>query len=247
MLVLKVIGLSLGVIGVAALWYLVLRLAVMLFRRASPPADSRKAESTLGSRADSQSCMQERERLLDDFLVAAEDWKLWECKQPQSAAEAEKMDLAWQHYISSFDSYCAAGTRIDPATEQEVLRVWRGASPRSWYNRPELARRRNRIRARLPITLLIESQDQKISYKTSTIDFSPLGIRVQAKIHLRPGQCASVIPGDHPGESIRTIVVWVGPEGSALEGEVGLRFLDHLPSATETEPPKVQPVENRAG
>ena len=64
-----------------------------------------------------------------------------------------------------------------------------------------------------------------IKHTVSTVDLSNNGVRVFAKASLLPGQAVAIATGlgvEHP---LRGHVVWIGPAGTPLEGQVGIEFV----------------------
>jgi|GEM_PF-1746995 len=78
------------------------------------------------------------------------------------------------------------------------------------------------------VTLVVESDRERISHGAYGIDLSTLGIRVRAGVDLLPGQLVTVIPSEGAGHAVPSRVVWVGEEGSQRAGEAGIAFLEPL-------------------
>ncbi len=96
--------------------------------------------------------------------------------------------------------------------------------------------RSKRIPRRTSVPLLIEVEGQKIKHSANMVDFSELGIRIEASTTLTPGQTVQVILGTEP-DHVYTVpgrVVWAGEHGSKLEGQAGLEFLRPLGIPTDT-------------
>ncbi len=95
-----------------------------------------------------------------------------------------------------------------------------------------IARRSERISVSIPIKLVVDSQGRKVEQQARTIDFSQLGVRVQSKALLTPGQTVEIIPNEEPRYVVPGRVVWVGKAGSQQYSHAGLEFLSPLPSPT---------------
>jgi hypothetical protein len=86
-------------------------------------------------------------------------------------------------------------------------------------------RRHDRIYARIPVTLQLDSDGQNESHETYTVDLSQRGLRVQTDFPLWPGQGVKVMPRKPAGPAITTKVVWVHASHSERSGQAGLLFL----------------------
>ncbi len=95
-----------------------------------------------------------------------------------------------------------------------------------------IARRSERISVGIPLKLLVESQGRKVEQDARTVDFSQLGVRVQSRAVLTPGQTVEIIPNEEPRYLLPSRVVWVGKAGSQRYTQAGLEFLCPLPSPT---------------
>ena len=91
-----------------------------------------------------------------------------------------------------------------------------------------LPRRSDRIFVRLPITLLVDSQNERIAQDAFTVDLSQLGVRVRTDLSLSPGQPVEIFPNRGLKYPIPSRVVWVGETGAQQHGEAGLEFLRPL-------------------
>ena len=58
------------------------------------------------------------------------------------------------------------------------------------------------------------------------LDSSPEGFRLAGISRLKRGQIVEIIPDADPLNASRCSVIWIGKQGSSLEGQVGLRLLD---------------------
>ena len=87
-------------------------------------------------------------------------------------------------------------------------------------------RRSERIHVRMAVALCIDSNGQKNEQAVSTVDLSNNGVRVYAKTRPRPGQPVAITTNSGHASSLRGRVVWIGPSGTSLEGQVGIEFLD---------------------
>ncbi len=88
-----------------------------------------------------------------------------------------------------------------------------------------LPRRSDRIFVRLPITLLVDSETEKIAQDAFTVDLSQLGVRVRTELALSPGQAVDVFPNRGLRHPIPSRVIWVGEQRTLQEREAGLEFL----------------------
>ncbi|HEV2492207.1 MAG TPA: PilZ domain-containing protein [Terriglobia bacterium] len=93
---------------------------------------------------------------------------------------------------------------------------------------PADRRRAERQALDKPVTLIVESDRERISQGAYGIDLSTLGIRVRAGVDLLPGQLVTVIPNEGAERAVPSRVVWVGEEGSKRAGEAGIVFLEPL-------------------
>ena len=91
-----------------------------------------------------------------------------------------------------------------------------------------LPRRSDRIYVRLPVTLLVDSETEKIAQDAFTVDFSQLGVRVRTDLSLSPGQAVEVFPNRGLKHPIPSRVIWVGGQRTLQECEAGLEFLKPL-------------------
>jgi len=91
-----------------------------------------------------------------------------------------------------------------------------------------LPRRSDRIFVRLPVTLLVNSQQERVAQDAFTVDLSQLGVRVRTDLSLSPGQEIEVFPNRGLKYPIQSRVVWVGQTGAPYQGEAGLEFLKPL-------------------
>jgi hypothetical protein len=92
-----------------------------------------------------------------------------------------------------------------------------------------IQRRSERMRARIPVTLLIAAKGAQVMHEAFIVDFSRLGARVKGRnytLPLLPAQEVIIIPSEGPGYSLPSRVVWIGSTGSGHEGEAGLEFLE---------------------
>jgi hypothetical protein len=112
-------------------------------------------------------------------------------------------------------------------------------SSSSMQMRPDVkfsARRCKRIPRCTSVPLLVEVEGQEIKHSANMVDFSELGIRIEASATLTPGQTVQVILGTEP-DHVYTVpgrVVWAGEPGSKLEGQAGLEFLRPFGIPTDT-------------
>ncbi len=90
-------------------------------------------------------------------------------------------------------------------------------------------RRGKRIYAKIPISLIVNSQGSRATHHAHTIDLSHLGVRVRSQTPLKLGQNIEVIPSIGSNDAVPSRVVWVGETGSYRDGEAGLEFLNPFP------------------
>ena len=91
-------------------------------------------------------------------------------------------------------------------------------------NQP-IARRSERIHVQMPVALHVDSNAQSDEHAVSTVDLSNNGVRVSAVPGLFPGQDVTImvtISGQQ--RTIPGRVVWVGLEGTRLDGQAGIQF-----------------------
>ncbi len=91
-----------------------------------------------------------------------------------------------------------------------------------------LPRRSDRIFVRLPVTLLVDSNRERVAQDAFTVDLSQLGVRVRTDLTLAPGQSVDVFPNRGLKYPIPSRVIWVGEQGEQRFGEAGLEFLSPL-------------------
>ncbi len=85
-------------------------------------------------------------------------------------------------------------------------------------------RRTRRFVAQLPIKLILESLFDKSACDALTLDISPSGARVRAKVPMAPGQAVRVVPNEGSARAIPGRVVWVARLAAAPGGEAGIEF-----------------------
>ena len=88
-------------------------------------------------------------------------------------------------------------------------------------------RRSERERVQMAVTLVIEGDEAE--YLATTVDLSPLGLRLQSDATLVPGQPVGLLLATEPDCFIKARVVWVGKVDSAQAGQAGFEFMDLLP------------------
>lgn len=94
----------------------------------------------------------------------------------------------------------------------------------SAHQRP-LPRQAERIPAKLPIQLILESLFSKRVHRAQTVDISRSGARVRASVPMSPGQSVRLVPNEGVRRSIEGRIVWVNKIVSAPEGEAGIEFM----------------------
>jgi hypothetical protein len=87
-------------------------------------------------------------------------------------------------------------------------------------------RRSERKQVQISVTLVIEGDDAEFAAKT--VDFSPLGVRIESDAALAPGQPVRLLLGTDPGYFVQARVVWVGTADSPLASQAGFEFLSPL-------------------
>jgi len=87
-------------------------------------------------------------------------------------------------------------------------------------------RRSERERVQMAVTLVIEGDEAE--YLATTVDLSPLGLRLQSDATLVPGQPVGLLLATEPDCFIKARVVWVGKVDSAQAGQAGFEFLNPL-------------------
>jgi hypothetical protein len=91
------------------------------------------------------------------------------------------------------------------------------------------ARQSPRMHAKIPVSLLLESQDIPIVQDTFTIDISTHGMRVKIQSSVWPGQPVEVISTRHSDQTVSARVIWVHANSATGIGEAGLKFSRPLP------------------
>ncbi|MGH9451750.1 MAG: PilZ domain-containing protein [Terriglobia bacterium] len=91
-----------------------------------------------------------------------------------------------------------------------------------------VCRRCERIHVRMPVALVVGSQPAELPSKATTIDFSPLGLRVRSNIALAPGERVGLILSDTPSQPLFCRVVWAGEPGPSGNRDAGLEFSQPL-------------------
>jgi PilZ domain len=84
--------------------------------------------------------------------------------------------------------------------------------------------RAKRFAAQLPIKLLLDSRSRKSACDALTMDISPAGARVRAKVPLAPGQAVRVVPNEGIARAIPGRIVWVNRIMASPNGEAGIEF-----------------------
>ncbi len=90
-------------------------------------------------------------------------------------------------------------------------------------------RRSERIHVKMPVSIRIVSDRERVERTASTIDLSNEGLRICSGPGLVPEQSVVIIAGPGKTCTIPGHVVWVGPVGSRLEGHAGIEFLSPIP------------------
>ena len=85
-----------------------------------------------------------------------------------------------------------------------------------------------RRRADIPVLLSMGEKASAMTQAASIVDLSFLGMRVRAKVELKPGQKVHVTSITGPSAIVPGQVVWVGERGSVAEGQAGLRYINPL-------------------
>jgi PilZ domain len=85
-------------------------------------------------------------------------------------------------------------------------------------------RRSKRFTAQLPIKLIFDKLFNKSACDALTLDISPSGARVRAKVPLAPGQAVHVVPNEGVARAIPGRIVWVNRIVASPNGEAGIEF-----------------------
>ena len=85
-----------------------------------------------------------------------------------------------------------------------------------------------RVRAKIPVALVVGRERGKTPNLASIVQTSFLGARVRTKTPLKPGQAVQVVRLTGPCGDVPSRVVWVGKRGSSHEGHVGLEYTNPL-------------------
>ncbi len=88
------------------------------------------------------------------------------------------------------------------------------------------ARTFDRIPGKIPITILIQSRPKSITMPGSTVDLSKIGLRIEARQSLRPGQTLDVFSKGGRWRLGHCKVVWVRSRASDGALEAGLKILN---------------------
>jgi hypothetical protein len=86
----------------------------------------------------------------------------------------------------------------------------------------------SRIYVRVVVEIAVDSDGTTTLYTASTVDFSPLGARVQTELPLAPGARVNFIWRGAAPRSVPSRVVWSAPAHLHQGHEAGLRFLEPL-------------------
>jgi hypothetical protein len=122
-------GSAVEIFPVILLWFAVLYLVIMLFRRAKKGSHSKQLKSVenrvgqnVGLEEDSEALMQEFERLSVVAHDTMKEWEKWECRMPEDDSQRHARNAAWKKYISAFDNFYAIKERLLAFKEREELR-----------------------------------------------------------------------------------------------------------------------------
>jgi hypothetical protein len=98
---------------------------------------------------------------------------------------------------------------------------------------PHCDRRRfKRTPTRMPVTLLVEPDRNRLDLDAPVVDSSQQGLRVRVDTALTPGATVWVIPNTSSGYNERCRVVWIRKASTDNEGEAGLEFVNPIPAFT---------------
>lgn len=86
-------------------------------------------------------------------------------------------------------------------------------------------RQRERKVVHKPVTLIVDSDRQRIANSAFAIDLSELGARIRSSLDLVPGQLVTIIPKEGDSQALPSRVVWVGRTGSERADEAGIAFM----------------------
>ena len=121
-------------------------------------------------------------------------------------------------------------------------------------DRTSNARQIGRIPTSTPVTLLLDSEGQKLRRRARLLDISDSGMRLKTRAELAKGQLVEVVSQHGIQDPERSRVVWVSDAGSEHAYVVGLEFLNPpstssantmsatLPELIRTGSAKEQPV-----
>ena len=91
-------------------------------------------------------------------------------------------------------------------------------------------RRSERVQARFPVTLLVDSRDRNSKHDAWTVDLSQVGASIRTGAVLVPGQILEVNLSKAMRCAARSRVIWVGSPASDRFDQAGLEFIAPLPT-----------------
>lgn len=91
-------------------------------------------------------------------------------------------------------------------------------------------RQSERIRATIPIRLLVEFENFRVEHDASTLDLSVGGARIRAPLALATGETVGIITQGDSRHAISAHVVWAKRVGTDIWSVAGLEFLDTMPA-----------------
>lgn len=97
-----------------------------------------------------------------------------------------------------------------------------GAKAVPTFRAPDSRRSERVVRTRRA-SIVADIRGQTERFPCLIVDSSQNGFRLRGSFsRLRRGQAVEVIPEDDPLDTVSCSVVWIGPRGSKLEGQIGV-------------------------
>lgn len=97
-----------------------------------------------------------------------------------------------------------------------------GAKAVPTFRAPDSRRSERVVRTRRA-SIVADIRGQTERFPCLIVDSSQNGFRLRGSFsRLRRGQAVEVIPEDDPLDTVSCSVVWIGPPGSKLEGQIGV-------------------------
>ncbi len=160
---------------------------------------------------------------LAEALVEPEglDWKNSSDASPDQAKAAG--EAPGDSLVELLKHAASFSSRDDILRELEPYRIKTLSEPA--VNSSSAQRREPRISVSRPVQLVVHDTVQAVqSHPTAMIDVSHHGARIDhTSLSLQPGDPVHLVSG---GLDVRFRVIWVGEQGTAQEGQVGLQKMD---------------------